>query len=98
MWQVSERAWKFVEELPRLYDGETLCVVTHGMTLQLIVKKALGIPIEQWENVPWQHNTAVNIFEFYEDGRIQPILLADHTHLVDEIQSVSGFINENKPD
>ncbi|AFM00789.1 MULTISPECIES: histidine phosphatase family protein [Desulfitobacterium] len=98
MWEVSERAWQFVQELPRLHDGETLCVVTHGMTLQLIVKKALGIPVEQWNDVPWQHNTAVNIFEFYEDGRIHPILLADHTHLDDDIKSASGFNQKRKPE
>lgn len=98
MWEVTDRAWKFVQELPRLHDGETLCVVTHGMTLQLIVKKALGIPVEQWEGVPWQHNTAVNIFEFYEDGQIKPILLADHTHLEDDIKPASGFTKKNKPE
>lgn len=98
MWQVSDRAWKLVEELPRHYDGETLCVVTHGMTLQLIVKKALGIPIEQWEGVPWQHNTAVNIFEFYEDGKINPILLADHSHLDQDVKPASGFTDAKKPE
>ncbi len=95
MWEVTERAWNFVKELPHKHPNETLCLVTHGMTLQLIVKKALGIPIGQWENVPWQHNTALNIFEFHEDGTIHPILLADHSHLEDDTRPASGFTKKD---
>lgn len=94
MWEVTSRAWDFVKQLLQLHDGETICVVTHGMTLQLIIKKALGIPVEQWQDVPWQHNTAVNIFEFYEDGQVKPLLLADHAHLDDEIKPASGFMRK----
>jgi len=96
MWDVTTRAWNFVNKLPQLHAGETICVVTHGITLQCIVKKALGIPVEQWQDVPWQHNTAVNIFEFYEDGLIKPILIADHSHLDGLIQPASGFTKEKK--
>ncbi|MGI1657799.1 MAG: histidine phosphatase family protein [Desulfitobacterium sp.] len=98
MWEVTDRAWLLVQELARHHAGETLCIVTHGMTLQLIVKKALGIPVEQWEDVPWQHNTAVNIFEFYDDGDIKPLVIADHSHLDDEIKSTSGITTKSKPE
>lgn len=92
MWEVTERAWQFICDLPRLHQNETVCVVTHGMTLQLLVKKALGLPVETWEGVPWQHNTAVNIFELSESGTIKPLLLADHTHLeMEELKPSSGI-------
>ena len=65
------------------HPGKVLCFVTHGITLQLIVKKALGIPLEEWQNVPWQYNTAVNIFEFGPEEIITPVCLADIRHLKD---------------
>lgn len=97
MWEVTERAWNFIQELPRHHHDETVCIVTHGMTLQLLVKKALGLSVETWEGVPWQHNTAVNIFDLSEDGEIKPVLIADHTHLETEsTKPTSGFIKNNE--
>jgi phosphoserine phosphatase len=93
MWEVTHRAWKFIQELLKRHTGETICIVTHGMTLQLLVKKALGLSVDQWENVPWQHNTAVNIFDLSEEGQLIPILIADHEHLENEtMKPSSGFI------
>lgn len=89
MWEVTERAWKFIQELPKNHSGETILVVTHGMTLQLLVKKALGFSVEQWEDVPWQYNTSVNILDLSEAGEFTPILIADHTHLEDETKEAS---------
>lgn len=98
MWEVTNRAWHFIEELPKRYPDETICIVTHGMTLQLLVKKALGLSVDQWEGVPWQHNTAVNIFELSAGGKIDPVLIADHTHLENEVvKPSSGFISEKEP-
>lgn len=96
MWEVTERAWEFIQELPIKHAGETIFVVTHGMTLQLLVKKALGLTVEQWEDVPWQFNTAVNIFDISEKGGFIPILIADHAHLEDETMKPSASRNENR--
>lgn len=81
MQHVTERAWGFFSGLADKHPGETLCIVTHGMTLQLLVKKALGIAIEDWTNVPWQYNTAVNILDLTPEGEVIPVLIADHKHL-----------------
>jgi probable phosphoglycerate mutase len=81
MQHVTERAWDFISGLADKHPGETLCIVTHGMTLQLLVKKALGIAIEDWTNVPWQYNTAVNILDLTPEGEVIPVLIADHKHL-----------------
>lgn len=81
MQQVTERAWSFFSNLPFKYPEQTICIVTHGMTLQLLVKKALGIAIEDWLNVPWQYNTAVNILDLTPEGKVIPVLIADHKHL-----------------
>ncbi|HVJ48696.1 histidine phosphatase family protein [Desulfitobacterium sp.] len=79
--QVTERAWSFFSSLPSKYPEQTICIVTHGMTLQLLVKKALGIAIDDWTNVPWQYNTAINILDLTTEGEVIPILIADHQHL-----------------
>lgn len=81
MQQVTERAWSFFSGLTVKHPGQTICIVTHGMTLQLLVKRALGISIEDWTNVPWQYNTAVNIFDLTTEGEVIPELIADHKHL-----------------
>lgn len=81
MSSVTERSWNFLLSLPVKYPGQTLCLVTHGMTLQLLIKKALGLSLEDWTNVPWQYNTAVNILDLSNDGKVNPILIADHRHL-----------------
>lgn len=97
MQEVTERAWNFFLSLSAKHPNETICVVTHGMTLQLLVKKALGIAIEDWVNVPWQHNTALNILELNLNGEVTPVLIADHQHLErEELKSESGFIKKSE--
>lgn len=84
MQHATERAWNFFSDLAFKHPGQTLCIVTHGMTLQLLVKRALGISIEDWTNVPWQYNTAVNILNLSPEGKAIPVLIADHKHLEHE--------------
>lgn len=81
MVQVTDRAWDFFTHLPAKHPEQTICVVTHGMTLQLLVKKAMGIAIEDWIHTPWQYNTAINVFDLTSDGQVIPVLIADHSHL-----------------
>ncbi len=82
MYTIAERAWEFFQELMTKHQGETICLVSHGLTLKLLVTKALGLPIDDWLKTPWQFNTAVNILEI-EGTKINPILLGDCSHLHD---------------
>jgi len=77
---VVKRAWDFLEQIIRIHSGETVCLVTHGLTLKLLVTKALGFEVCDWAKTPWQHNTALNILEV-EAGRWIPITIADCQHL-----------------
>ncbi|EHQ90098.1 histidine phosphatase family protein [Desulfosporosinus youngiae] len=79
---VTERAWKFLQQILKLHSGETICLVTHGLTLKLLVTKALGFEVHEWAKTPWQHNTALNILEVKEDQWI-PCILGDCQHLDD---------------
>lgn len=78
---VLERAWNFLKQIIQIHRGETVCIVTHGLTLKLLVTKALGFKIHEWAKTPWQSNTALNILEFEGDG-CTPIILGDCQHLV----------------
>lgn len=82
MYTIAERAWEFFQELMLKHQGETICLVSHGLTLKLLVTKALGFQIDEWLKTPMQFNTAVNILEV-EGAKIKPILLGDCSHLED---------------
>ena len=81
---VMARAWEFLQQIIKGHSGETVCLVTHGITLKLLVTKALGFGVHDWVKTPWQHNTALNIFEVEEQQWI-PTLLGDCQHL-DELE------------
>ena len=80
MKMVLERSWAFMENIIKVHSGVTVCLVTHGITLKLLVTKALGFEIHEWAKTPWQHNTALNIFEI--DGQQwMPRIIGDCQHL-----------------
>jgi len=79
---VMERAWNCVQQILPLHPDETICLVTHGLTLHLLVTKALGLEVRDWFQTPRQQNTALNIFEI--TGEIwTPKLLGDCAHLAE---------------
>jgi phosphoglycerate mutase (EC 5.4.2.1) len=80
MYTFSEKVWKFLQELITKHRGETICLVSHGLTLKLLVTRALGFSIDEWLKTPLQFNTAVNILEV-KGTKINPIILGDCSHL-----------------
>ena len=80
MSDVLRRAWLCLEEIIHMHPNETVCIVSHGITVKLLITKALGYEMHQLFETPWQHNTAVNIFEV-ENGLFNSILVADCAHL-----------------
>lgn len=91
MARVTERVWDFLQQIIKNHTGETVCLVTHGLTLKMLVTKALGFEVHEWAKSPWQPNTALNIFEI--DGQCWiPKLLADCRHL-DELEIANSEFN-----
>ena len=82
MEMVLKRAWAFLQQIIQIHSGETVCLVTHGLTLKLLITKALGFEVHEWAKTPWQHNTALNILEVEGEHWI-PSLIADCQHLDD---------------
>src|SRR5665648_4598 len=79
---VMNRAWNFLQQVVNSHSDETVCLVTHGITLTMLVTKALGFEVHEWGKTPWQHNTALNIFEVVGEQWI-PKLIGDCKHLED---------------
>ena len=77
---VMERAWDYLHKIIDCHLEETVCIVTHGLTLKMLVTKALGFEVHDWAKSPWQHNTALNIFEVVGDQWI-PKIVGDCKHL-----------------
>jgi phosphoserine phosphatase len=80
MEMVLSRSWAFLQKIIENHTGKTICIVTHGLTLKLLVTKALGFEIHDWAKTPWQHNTALNIFDV-DNGVWNPVLVGDCQHL-----------------
>ncbi len=77
---VLVRAKAKLEELVQRHPGETICIVSHGITLKVLVTSILGYSLADWLETPWQHNTAVNIFEVTE-GNYSGLLVGDYSHI-----------------
>ena len=80
MSEALNRAWAFFSQTVLEHPRETLCFVTHGLTLKLLVTKCLGYQVHDWDKTPWQHNTALNLLE-YRNGVFTPCYLGDCSHL-----------------
>lgn len=80
-WETATRkVWQYLHSLLELHTNQTICLVTHGLILKLIILKALGYEISEWQKTPWQSNTALNILE-YNEGVFSPLILGDCGHL-----------------
>ena len=94
MERVLERAWDFVQHIIQAHPGETVCLVTHGLTLKLLITRALGFEVHEWAKTPWQHNTALNILEV--EGQIwNPCVIADCQHL-EEVEEMPYQESDSK--
>jgi phosphoserine phosphatase len=81
MEEVLVRAKAKLAELVIKHKGETICIVSHGITVKVLVTSMLDYTLADWLETPWQHNTAVNIFEV-KDGKYNGLLIGDHSHIV----------------
>jgi len=78
--RAKPKLWELCMEYPR----DTICIVSHGVTLRVLVTYLMGFSLNDWRRTPWQPNTALNIFEVSGD-KITQILVGDNSHI--EVQS-----------
>lgn len=77
--QLQERVVATLDELVRAHPQQTILVVSHGAAIRTAICAALDIPLNQVWNIR-QDNTALNVFEYYEDRTVLACL-NDTNHL-----------------
>ncbi len=80
MGDVLARAKAKLLQLYRDHPARNLCVVSHGVTLKVMVTDLMGFDLKDWERTPWQPNTALNIFEI-NNGIATGLVLGDNSHV-----------------
>ena len=77
---MTARAWPAIEEILRKHEGESVAVVSHGVTIRCLLAKMLGITPGDPNSLPLGGNTAVSCLR-YENGVFTPDYLGDCAHL-----------------
>ncbi len=64
--QMKDRARKFIDKILEQYSNKTILLVSHAGFNRCLIAQITGAK-DPFKDVPDQQNTAVNIFEIYED-------------------------------
>lgn len=79
--QVGNRAYPALEELAKKHDGQTIAVVSHGVTIRCLLSKVTGIGLSDTERLPICRNTAVSKVR-WENGTFTAEYLNDYSHIL----------------
>ncbi len=85
--QVSERAYAALLDIANKHSGESVAVVSHGVTIRCMLSTALNIPLDRLEELPICKNTSVSKLVF-EGGEFKAEYINDYSHL----EKVGGFL------
>ena len=89
--QFSARCVAALERIAARHAGETVVVVSHGLVLDSVYRKAVGMPIEVARGFPLL-NCSVNTFRY--DGKAwRAVAVCDVSHLSDD--DVTRFSDAN---
>jgi len=90
--QVAARALPAVRELAEKHEGQTIALVSHGVTIRCILTGLLNFPRSGPEMVPIVGNTSVTKLS-YDGGTFSPEYLNDCSHL--DVLQLSDWIQRN---
>ncbi len=65
--------------------GKTVVLVSHALTIRVLLAVASGLPGSRVNEIPYGDNTAVSLIE-YENGRYNVRFVSDNSHLPVELQ------------
>lgn len=77
---VKERAYDELKKIAECHDGQTIAVVSHGITIRCLLSKIHGVPLTDIEHCPICKNTAVSKLN-YKNGSFECEYLNDFSHL-----------------
>lgn len=86
---VYSRMVETIEKIARENEGKTVVAVSHGCAIKCYLCYALGIPLEQVNEVGWADNTAVSLLEFDENYKPTVIFRNNSDHLTEELSTLA---------
>ena len=85
--QVQERAVKAFTDIVKKEHGNSIAVVSHMLTIQLIMAKLLSVPIRDvWQMVRLE-NTSITTMQIHDNGDFEVLRWADESHLPEELRN-----------
>lgn len=78
--EVKERAYAELEKIAQRHDGQTIAVVSHGVTIRCLLSKIRNAPLSDIKNCPICKNTSVAKFT-YDNGIFNCEYFNDVSHL-----------------
>ena len=78
--QVRDRAFPALVEVAAKHDGETIVVVSHGVTIRCLMSAILEMDMDEVDRLPIHGNTSVSHI-FYENGKFTVDYDNDQSHL-----------------
>lgn len=78
--QVCQRAMAVLTELLASHEGQSIALVSHGVTIRCLMSRILRLPLEEIEDLPIFGNTAVS-HVFYDNGSFRVDYMNDQSHL-----------------
>ncbi len=69
------------ENIIKKHKGKTICIVTHGTAIRVLMCFAKKLTIEQIDTVSWCDNSAISIVEYDDNFNPKIMLEGDSSHL-----------------
>jgi len=79
--QVQERAFKELMRVIEKHPGQSIAIVSHGVTIRCLLSKVTGISLSDVSRLPISRNTAVSKI-IYDNGSFSAEYYNDHSHLL----------------
>ncbi|HOE88530.1 MAG TPA: histidine phosphatase family protein [Sphaerochaeta sp.] len=97
--QVQDRSVQALKEILEKEAGKSVAIVTHMLTIQLIMSKLLGIPIrEVWKMVRLE-NTSITTIDFSSNKEFEVIKWGEDSHLHEHLKNsyvrIAGFVQKD---
>ena len=78
--QVQKRAFAELSAIAQRHDGQSVAVVSHGVTIRCILAAVMDTGLDRLGEVPIVNNTSVTVLR-YENGVFTPVVINDYSHL-----------------
>lgn len=83
---LKQRLIEEVTKIAKIHQGETVCIVTHGACIKVLMSHFEGVDIDNINTIPWCDNTGITVIEI-KDGEYAIKARCDANHLNGELMA-----------